>query len=132
MPAPVPPAGTPGEFVNGLPIGLGVRVPTILISPWTRGGYVCSQVFDHCSIIRFLEVWTGVQEPNISAWRRQVCGDLTSAFDFQNSNSNYPSLPSITGVNCGGGIVPSIPPAQTIPAQESGTLIARPLPYARR
>ncbi len=56
---PVPPPGTPGEFVNGLPIGLGVRVPAIIISPWTRGGSVCSQVFDHTSIIRFLEACTG-------------------------------------------------------------------------
>jgi len=44
-----PPAGTPNEFVGGLPIGLGIRVPAIIISPWTRGGHVCSQVFDHRS-----------------------------------------------------------------------------------
>src|SRR5439155_5398391 len=103
VPAPVPPGGTPAEFVGNLPIGLGVRVPTILISPWSRGGYVCSQVFDHSSIIRFLEKWTGVLEPNISPWRRLICGDLTSAFDFKNPNTNFPSLPSVTGVNCSGG-----------------------------
>ncbi|WP_408588276.1 phosphocholine-specific phospholipase C [Novosphingobium sp.] len=64
------------------PIGLGIRTPTIIVSPWTRGGHVCSQLFDHTSVLRFIEQRFGVAEPNISAWRRAVCGDLTSAFDF--------------------------------------------------
>ena len=52
---PVPPAGTPREFVNGLPIGGGFRVPCIIVSPWTAGGWVCSQPFDHTSVLQFLE-----------------------------------------------------------------------------
>jgi phospholipase C len=129
VPPPVPPTGTANEFVNGLPIGLGVRVPAIVISPWSRGGYVCSQVFDHTSIIRFLETWTGVMEPNISAWRRAICGDLTSAFNFSHPDYSYPSLPVPSAVNCPGGVTPPVPSPQTVPAQESGTLLARPLPY---
>jgi phospholipase C len=68
------------------PIGLGYRVPLVVASPWSRGGYVCSQVFDHTSIVQLLEKIlshrTGrpIRETNISAWRRTVCGDLTSAF----------------------------------------------------
>jgi len=68
------------------PIGLGFRVPLVIASPWSRGGYVCSEVFDHTSILKFLEVYlshkTGqpVRESNISEWRRTVCGDLTSVF----------------------------------------------------
>ena len=68
------------------PIGLGYRVPMIIASPWSRGGCVCSQVFDHTSVLQFLEKFLGhklgkkVTEPNISRWRRAVCGDLTSAF----------------------------------------------------
>jgi len=66
-------------------IGLGYRCPLLVASPWTRGGCVNSQVSDHTSILMFLETWlagkgTPVPEPNISAWRRTVCGDLTSAF----------------------------------------------------
>ncbi|RAK00096.1 phospholipase C [Larkinella arboricola] len=67
-------------------IGLGYRVPLVIASPWSRGGMVSSEVFDHTSILQFLEVFlskkTGkkVEEPNISAWRRTVCGDLTSVF----------------------------------------------------
>lgn len=68
------------------PAGLGFRVPMIIASPWTRGGHVCSEVFDHTSVFRFvqdfLEKSTGkkIEENTISRWRKTVCGDLTSAF----------------------------------------------------
>ena len=91
VPPPVAPAGTAGEFVDGLNIGLGFRTPTTIISPWTAGGFVCSEVFDHSSLIRFIETRFGVYEPNISAWRRQTCGDLTSAFRFSGAPAPYPS-----------------------------------------
>ncbi len=74
-------------------IGLGFRVPMVIASPWTRGGNVCSEVFDHTSVLQFLEKLlshkTGkqVQETNISPWRRAVCGDLTSAFQTKRSDS---------------------------------------------
>lgn len=78
---------TAADFDNsGKPVGLGFRVPMVVASPWTRGGRVCSQITDHTSVIRFLEVFltgkTGkaVVEPNISSWRRTICGDLTPAF----------------------------------------------------
>lgn len=87
VPPPVPPAGTPDEFVDNLPIGGGFRVPCILISPWTTGGWVCSQPFDHTSVLQFLEHFTGVREPDITAWRRQTFGDLTSAFRFADSQT---------------------------------------------
>jgi phospholipase C len=64
------------------PIGFGPRVPCLVISPWSKGGWVCSQVFDHTSVLQFLEARFGIKETNISAWRRAVSGDLTSAFDF--------------------------------------------------
>lgn len=67
------------------PIGLGFRCPLVIASPWSRGGCVNSQVFDHTSVLQFLERWLTekgrpVREPNVSDWRRTVCGDLTSAF----------------------------------------------------
>lgn len=129
VPPPTPPPGTPDEFVNGAPIGLGVRVPMIVISPWSRSGFVCSQVFDHTSVIRFLERWTGVQEPNISGWRRRVCGDLTSAFDFTKPDTNAVILPEILGFTCTNCVTPTIPSPQTFPQQEPGTRPARPLPW---
>ncbi len=76
----------PGAAGRDGPIGLGYRVPLVVASPWSRGGYVCSEVFDHTSILRFLEAFLSgksgrpIRETNISAWRRTVCGDLTSVF----------------------------------------------------
>lgn len=81
---------TAGEISKGEAFGLGARLPFIIASPWTRGGFVCSEVFDHTSIIRFLEQRFGVMEPNISDWRRAICGDLTSMFDFRQSEVNRP------------------------------------------
>ena len=79
-----PSAGTPDDpaALHGRAFGMGPRVPMLVVSPWSRGGWVNAQVFDHTSVIRFLEARHGVMEPNISAWRRAVAGDLTSALDF--------------------------------------------------
>ena len=72
----------------------------IVVSPWSKGGWVCSEVFDHTSLIRFLEARFADRRPeliesNITPWRRAVCGDLTSAFDFKTPNtSRRVSLPS--------------------------------------
>jgi phospholipase C len=90
---PTPPPGTPLEYVEGLPIGGGFRVPCILVSPWTAGGWVCSETFDHTSSLRFLERFTGVAEPNISPWRRQTFGDFTAAFRFDEPAASAPILP---------------------------------------
>jgi phospholipase C len=96
---PLPPAGTPAEFVDGLPIGGGVRVPCFVVSPWSVGGFVATEQFDHTSVLQFLEKLTGVREPNISAWRRETFGDLTSALGFTNGrrSSSPPRLPPTIG-----------------------------------
>jgi phospholipase C len=76
----------PAKEARGGPVGLGYRVPLVIASPWSRGGYVCSQVFDHTSILQLLERLVSkqsgkeIRESNISAWRRTVCGDLSAAF----------------------------------------------------
>jgi phospholipase C len=88
---PTPPAGTTNEFALGLPVGAGFRVPCIVISPWTAGGWVASERFDHTSVLQFLEKFTGVHEPNITVWRRNTFGDLTSVFRFGN-NAHPPTL----------------------------------------
>lgn len=76
------------------PIGLGFRVPMIIASPWSRGGKVCSQVFDHTSTLQFLEEFLNkkynkkIKETNISDWRRTVCGNLSSAFTKYDGNKD--------------------------------------------
>jgi len=90
--------GKPAAESRESPIGLGYRVPLVIASPWSRGGQVCSQVFDHTSILQFMEKFlshkTGkkIEEPNISAWRRAVCGDLSSVFKpFNNEKIALPA-----------------------------------------
>jgi phospholipase C len=137
VPPPVAASGTANETTQGAPIGLGFRVPMVVVSPWTRGGWVDSHVYDHTSVIRFLETWTATLGtpavcPNISAWRRQVCGDLTGAFDFANPVYGLPSLPSTSTTIgqsfCNAQINPS-PATNSMPTQETGTRSARALPY---
>ncbi|GHJ37031.1 alkaline phosphatase family protein [Streptomyces sp. TS71-3] len=134
---PTPPAGTPDEIVTktsvtgvdgaGLPVGLGFRVPCIIVSPWTVGGWVSSEVADHTSQLRFLEAVTGVKEPNISDWRRRTVGDLTSAFRFHEAAKPAPVLPGTTAqydlaqYEVKELPKPTIPPAdQQMPRQEPG------------
>jgi phospholipase C len=131
VPPPTPPRGTKGEFLTvstlpekaeGIrgPIGLGFRVPMIVVSPFTRGGLVCSDVFDHTSTLRFLETRFGVKVPNLSAWRRRVTGDLTSAFNFAaKPNSSRPRLPNVVGAKCSTTAPPTVP-VQPMPKQERG------------
>src|SRR5439155_23833591 len=120
-------------YVAG-PYGLGQRVPMFVVSPWSTGWYTCSEIFDHTSIIRFLETRFGVQEPNISPWRRAVCGDLTSAFDFSTANTTPAPLPDTSGYqppdhNRHPDYVPTPPANPAMPKQESGARRTRPLAY---
>lgn len=119
----------------GRAYGLGPRVPMIVISPWTRGGWVNSEVFDHTSVIRFLEARFGVAEPNISPWRRAVCGDLTSVFDFKTPNARTVALPATAEVAARAAALPgrTRPPTPALPAapeQTAGVRPSRALPYA--
>ncbi|WP_405013203.1 phosphocholine-specific phospholipase C [Kitasatospora sp. NBC_01539] len=137
VPPPAAPAGTPGEFYDGTNIGLGFRVPLIAISPWTRGGWVSSEVSDHTSVLRFLERWTSTLGkpavcPNISAWRRKVCGDLTGMFDFAHPVYGMPALPNtdaVIGMAACGPLPNPAPVDNALPRQEAGTRPARALPY---
>ena len=148
VPPPVAPAGTPGEFINAKapvsqsgailgPIGLGFRVPLLMVSPFSRGGYVNSDVFDHTSQIRLLEERFGIHCPNISAWRRKTVGDLTSTLNLKGSNTSVPTLPPtqengpVVAEECPDNQNPvsllsaaptlTIPTEQVMPTQEPGT-----------
>jgi phospholipase C len=105
VPPPTAPPGTPGEYLSqptlpsdaqGIrgPLGMGFRVPMLVVSPFSRGGHIASQVFDHTSQLRFLEERFGVKAPNISTWRRSVAHDLTSTLHMRTSDPSVPALPS--------------------------------------
>ncbi len=147
VPPPVAPKGTPGEHLtvrplpetaSGIagPIGLGFRVPLLVLSPFSRGGYVCSETFDHTSQLRFLEARFGVKVPNISSWRRKAVGDLTSTLHLSTATTSLPPLPptsadvpagcsaitstlGVLGIHNTGAPLP-LPDPQGMPVQEPG------------
>jgi phospholipase C len=137
------------NFAPG-PYGLGARVPCFVVSPWSRGGWACSQVFDHTSVIQFIEKRFGVTDTHITPWRRAISGDLTSALNFRVADPRPPKLPntdSFVSFVSGGALSPvtpamieagkqpapnipiTVPAVQTMPAQEPGVRPARALPY---
>ncbi|MBT9458243.1 MAG: phospholipase C, phosphocholine-specific [Burkholderiaceae bacterium] len=127
--------GTPATHQHK-PYGLGPRVPMYVISPWSKGGWVNSQVADHTSVIRFIEKRFGVMEPNISAWRRAVCGDLSSAFNFADPQDSafFEQLPQTLALAnkaraLPGTTTPPVPGSLAAPVQNAGVRPARALPY---
>jgi len=125
---PLPEPATRDEFVYGLPIGLGFRVPCVVISPFSRGGYVCSETFDHTSTLRLIETRFGVEVANLSPWRRRTCGDMTRAFGFgAPPRLDTPQLPetaaALQRAEAAANDLPSpeVPQAQAMPRQETGT-----------
>lgn len=120
---------------RGRAYGLGPRVPMYVVSPWSRGGWVNSQVFDHTSVIRFLERRFDFHEPNIAPWRRAVCGDLTSAFDFTTArHAPFADMPDTRPDAARAAAIPTqvsphAPAASALPRQESGIRRSRALPY---
>jgi phospholipase C len=136
------PPGTPGEYVTAPavpdptvvgsppilgPIGLGFRVPMLILSPFSRGGFVSSDLFDHTSVLRFLETRFGAEVPNLSAWRRTAVGDLTSVLNFgapdqSNLTATLPGTPQIQQcVASLAGTAPyPVPNPQNLPSQEAG------------
>jgi phospholipase C len=124
---PTSPSGTADEWVDSAPIGMGPRVPMTVVSPWSAGGLVCSQTFDHTSPLQFAELVTGVQCTNISSWRRTVCGNLTSrASTSAPAEVAFPTnLPNtatlVTDANNEESLpAPKVPTSGALPAQESG------------
>jgi phospholipase C len=150
VPPPTPPAGTPGEYLTASPpqlgdpspgtdniagpLGLGVRVPMMVISPFSRGGHIATEVFDHTSQLQLVSKRFGVEVPNVSAWRRKTVGDLTSTMFHGPADTSVPKLPATAVLmpasgSCAaasqdtesGGAAPSVPTKQTMPTQGGGT-----------
>ena len=131
---PFPEASVTDEYIGGLPIGPGTRVPMLICSPWTRGGYVDSNVYDHTSMLQFLAAWTGVKPANVTPWRASVTGDLTTAFDFKHPDFSIPKIPTLDQTWAltqltGGSTTPPAEGAQQMPSQEPGTRPHRPTLY---
>ncbi|CAM4331505.1 phospholipase C, phosphocholine-specific [Bordetella tumbae] len=120
------------------PWGLSSRVPMYVLSPWSKGGWVNSEVFDHTSVGRFLEKRFDITVDAISPWHRAVCGDLTTCFDFVSPNDPVaPKLPDTSNypaINAAQRLLPTttVTQAPAVPQplyQETGTRLSRALPY---
>jgi phospholipase C len=146
---PTPPAGTAGEYLTtstigsdtmGIrgPLGLGVRVPLLVMSPFSRGGQVVSSVLDHTSQLRLLEDRFGIRVDAISDWRRQTVGSLADTLFNGLPDLSMPNLAPmaqpqvITSGTCAeneqdsqsGGAHPTIPTRQRLPTQQGTTVSA--------
>ncbi|HTX62848.1 MAG TPA: alkaline phosphatase family protein [Acidimicrobiales bacterium] len=134
------PCGSDGHHRS---VGLGFRTPCLVVSPFGAGGNVCSEVFDHRSVLRLIETRFGVEVPNLSAWRRSVTGDLTTALALgQPADTTRPQLPvaslvepqvdaevianALLGTFDDAGIAYPPPATNSMPVQETGP--ARPTP----
>jgi phospholipase C len=152
VPPPTPEAGTAGEYltVNPLPssaggiagpIGLGVRVPMLVVSPFSKGGWVCSDVFDHTSQLQFISSVFNVPVPNVSEWRQATVGNLMSTLPRISTPDTKmpPKLPAVSdnekqppiSDECTGSQIAELNPnegsypvplIQRMPVQASGTL----------
>jgi phospholipase C len=145
---PRPPTATPGEWIttstlpkaaDGIPgpVGFGFRVPCLVVSPFSRGGWVCSEAFDHTSMLRLIERRFGVEVPNLSDWRRNAAGDLTATLDMGHPVSSMPALPDTVAPAAAASLTCTptypqvltgqdvatypVPTSQQMPNQEPGT-----------
>jgi phospholipase C len=146
---PVAKAGTADEYLTAAtiatdtlgirgPLGLGVRVPMLVVSPFSRGGHIATEMLDHTSQLRFLGERFGIEVPNVSEFRRFVSGDLTTTLFNSAPDYAVPNLPAVSlalpaaSGSCdevnqdseSGGASPSIPSPQTMPTQQGTTVLA--------
>jgi phospholipase C len=128
------PSGTSETLGIDGPLGLGFRVPMLVISPFSRGGHIASETFDHTSQLQLIAARFGVEVPNVSAWRLATVGDLTSTMFNSATDPTVPALPApvpdtplfgvcsvISQDTESGGAHPSIPTMQTMPVQGGGS-----------
>ena len=95
--------GPPSDWYGVLgPVGLGFRTPALMISPFSAGGWVCSDTFDHISTNKFIEriflqpgTLLGAGGLHVSSWRYNAVGDLTAALpNLGKPDTAVPQLPA--------------------------------------
>jgi phospholipase C len=91
----------------------GFRVPSIVVSPYSKTDYVSHMVYDHTSVLAFLE-----RKFNLPAFTKRDA-NANDMFDFLDSKAlakstpNFPEFPSIAkagGFTCTPGQPGTIPP----------------------
>jgi phospholipase C len=86
----IPPMYQPGDVQGGFD-QLGIRVPIAVVSPYSKPHYVSHDVYDHTSILRFIEMRFGL--PNLTQ-RDLAANPMLDFFDFSEpSFARPPVLP---------------------------------------
>jgi len=86
IPPMLQPGDAPGAFDR-----LGIRVPTIVISPYARKHFVSHTVYDHTSILHFIETRFGL--PTLTK-RDKAANPMLGMFDFTKVSNPKPTVPS--------------------------------------
>src|ERR1700694_4482946 len=105
--------------------GMGMRVPMLVVSPWVKRGYISGQLYEHGSILKFIERRFGL--PSLASMNHQFdtstptlyndaaagktagppapprdgltqIGDFLKVFDFSQDGNYHPKLPSAPAV----------------------------------
>jgi phospholipase C len=92
-----PPAAVPPDDIrpNGHPgqafDSYGVRVPALVISPWAKAHSVSHTIYDHTSVLKFIETRFGLAPLT----RRDAAADsMLQMFDFSHMSVPHPNLPA--------------------------------------
>ena len=90
------PANSPDTDLQGGKALLGVRVPTVVASPWTLGNpsnpAVNTTVFDHTSILKLIE-WRWGLAPLTARDASSDIGNLATVLNLAQANTQVPALP---------------------------------------
>jgi phospholipase C len=87
--------------------GLGIRVPTILISPYAKEGFIDSTIYEFSSVLRFIEDNWGLEQ---LTKRDEYAANLTNSLDFS-QEPREPS-PQPLSTDCTGSIWDRPEPAE--------------------
>jgi phospholipase C len=88
----IPPAVNPGESAYDGFARYGFRVPAVVVSPYAKRGYVSHRVYDHTSILAFLE-----RKWNLTAmtYRDANANDVLDFLDLQAMSRGKPTFPEL-------------------------------------
>jgi phospholipase C len=86
IPPMLKPGDTPGAFDH-----YGIRVPSIVVSPYAKKHFVSHTVYDHTSILHFIETRFGL--PTLTK-RDKAANPMLGMFDFTKMSNPKPTLPA--------------------------------------
>jgi phospholipase C len=77
----------------------GFRVPTVVISPFARRGFVSHKTFDHTSILKMIEWRFGLDPLTV---RDKKANNLATVLDFAHPDTSAPAyvVPPFTSQGC--------------------------------